>query len=65
MKKSIFYLGKTLSKAQQKQINGGGEGSCKVYEPEVGWTSGWSVEDAQWLFKNVSYVIGYCCASCK
>lgn len=31
MKKSILNLGKTLNKAQQKEINGGTLGQCLVY----------------------------------
>jgi len=65
MKKQLSNLGKVLTKEQQQQINGGGQsGSCGVYDPEVGWTYGWSVEDAQWLYHKTSYVTGYCCASC-
>ncbi|WP_299889783.1 hypothetical protein [uncultured Lacinutrix sp.] len=46
MKKSILNLGKTLNKAEQKAINGGGMGmSCE----ELGWNettcaNGWDPE---------------------
>ncbi|QKX05042.1 hypothetical protein HN014_08970 [Aquimarina sp. TRL1] len=69
MKKQIISLGKALTKTQQQQVTGGfadftHEGSCQIYDPEVGWMSGYSVEDARWLYHNESRVTGYCCASC-
>lgn len=64
MKKQILTLGKALKKAEQTQINGGSSGPCQIYQSGIGWTSGWSVEDAQYLYHNEGDVTGYCCASC-
>ncbi|WP_062057052.1 hypothetical protein [Aquimarina longa] len=67
MKKSILNVGKALSRIEQKQINGGGDGPCSVYVKGTGWIKNYSVEDAQFLYDggNDSTVTGYCCASCR
>lgn len=52
-----------LQPKELKSVFGGYDG-CGIYDIDFGWSYGWSVEDAQSLYRDFSDVTGCCCASC-
>ncbi len=64
MEKQILNIGKILTKAEQKQINGGIIGGCGYYNGETGQvTYNLSSSEAQGSLSNESD--HWCCDSCS